>query len=677
MCVSIRSTDMNFETKGNIEACSHDIGLTVPKMTYKYLMSPMLEGKYHIVNVATGEYLGGIQERRFLIGPALSKKAVLVNKSKWNNRDKVWYINKAPGRMPDRMPVFTLTHRKTGLDILQNTNATVDHVWQFERADDGENWYMVKRAVDPAVDENRKEYFKADESKDSDWIGFADAPDGPGALWKLQYVPSVFDRVNVQAWFKLLAMQKHSSVYNYNKFLSPEVSYKVQLKMGLSYPIWEGSKVRWYDLCKGDDKQGGLKIDVCLQFYSDEREFLVDTGKVEENTTQVTFKTGVRGICDAQRSMFAYFLHQPKLLYYLSKDNLDSCYGLADDDLSLAAQMASVDTCYQDCMDAIDSQAEQSLLCYKMKQVNQSHLFETIIDASPQCAELPFTVLEGLVDFKLKQKCWTFAPPTPLWLTNDMDMNFGNSACDADSSFWRRTARVSKGSTCPSGSTCSCPGPSVYPKTAAEIRGEESTMFITDGSAGSISVSKVLGATFAKAVIKKMIVKGKGFSGKGFSYSAKAAVMAPLTIYKVGRIMLPEMIRSASWRCDLTVGCWPSSPRRHLTTGKCRAKDSVQKGNSGPTWMMPPPGLKFSKKFMRCVLTSCSASEKAFQQIGFSDDDNSEVYNCQPLSFEEMKPKQQYLYLSTLFYTDVASEYDLSQALQNAREAAMLEGQVH
>merc|ERR1719203_1274414 len=142
-------------------------------------------------------------------------------------------------------------------------------------------------------------------------------------------------------------------------------------------------------------------------------------------------------------------------------------------------------------MTSIDKRSEESLLCYKMQQVNQTKFYEDIIDESKQCAELPFTHLEDLLEFKLKKKCWTFSPPSPVWLTNDQGVGDVNEACAADQS-WFRTAELVEGNRCPAGTMCQCPGPSWYPKASSEIRRNHGSTFVTDGDAGVVSISSPL-----------------------------------------------------------------------------------------------------------------------------------------------------------------------------------------
>lgn len=90
--------------------------------------------------------------------------------------------------------------------------------------------------------------------------------------------------------------------------------------------------------------------------------------------------------------------------------------------------------------------------------------------------------------------------------------------------------------------------------------------------------------------------------------------------------------------------------------------------------MMPPPGLKYSKGLLGCKIDACTIDEIRLQKIGFgnqvgfnSPNGQVEVYNCQPLSWEEMTLEQRQGYMSILANTGVGKEYDLSSANDEAR----------
>jgi len=399
----------------------------------------------------------------------------------------------------------------------------------------------------------------------------------------------------------------------------------------------------------------------------------------------------MNGLCDAAMTLVARLFHKLPVNEALQSYAGAACDGLDHVDVSLSAQNAVVAHCYEECMNTMESRSEDSLLCYKMQQVNQTKFYEDVIAESKQCAGLPYTHLEDLLEFKLQQKCWTFAPPSPVWLTNDQSIGDISKACTATKSWMHRTADLVDGQRCPAGTMCQCPGPSFYPKTTAEIRKAHSSTFVTDGDAGVVSVSNYIARQALFYSVPELIIRSGAvlWAGGDLKTATAEGLVAALKFLQhdiffrleMSIAILGHAYSVATWRCVFTVACWPVSPRRVRKTvagsrSACRAKDKVRAMNGGATWMMPPPGLKYKKGLLRCKLESCTAEEMAVQKVGFGNDagfhspsGQSEVYNCQPLAWEEMSLKQRVEYLSILSNTGVSKEYDLSPALDESRKA--------
>merc|ERR1712014_134837 len=94
--------------------------------------------------------------------------------------------------------------------------------------------------------------------------------------------------------------------------------------------------------------------------------------------------------------------------------------------------------------------------------------------------------------------------------------------------------------------------------------------------------------------------------------------------------------------------------------------EKTEEGGS-PLWFLPPPMLKMSHSKAKCILKACKPTELWEQKVGFGKNERSEnkypgipnVYNCQPLTFDEMTRGQRKEMVKRLEATGVSSEYEL------------------
>jgi len=97
----------------------------------------------------------------------------------------------------------------------------------------------------------------------------------------------------------------------------------------------------------------------------------------------------------------------------------------------------------------------------------------------------------------------------------------------------------------------------------------------------------------------------------------------------------------------------------------CRLKDWDGRDPTNPVWFMPSANLKYSYSTLGgCSIEACTADENRLQLVGFGSNDKAgklrEVFNCQPLAYEEMVAKERQSFLLELQKTGVGEEYNIS-----------------
>jgi len=134
------------------------------------------------------------------------------------------------------------------------------------------------------------------------------------------------------------------------------------------------------------------------------------------------------------------------------------------------------------------------------------------------------------------------------------------------------------------------------------------------------------------------------------------------------KLSINALFSWAKFQCADTLGCWPQAPEHASVEGTpnaCRLPAKAKEGGS-PVWFLPPPGLRMHHSKGKCILNVCKVEDYLAQRVGFGRSENDwrydgkpNVYNCQPLSFEELTQQQKSAMLVRLKETGVADEYDI------------------
>jgi len=243
-----------------------------------------------------------------------------------------------------------------------------------------------------------------------------------------------------------------------------------------------------------------------------------------------------------------------------------------------------------------------------------------------RCAGVAADTVQGLKEFVIN-KCRKWHAPTPLWVTEDKAPHDLNAEDGAGTCSGSSKPTIKRAGQCPEGSKCKCPRTYLRSRDSAEGLREKA---YAEDSADAPSTT--LAGSFER--------KTPFFSlGKGIT----------------------------SWSCKETVGCWPQRPEKTstpTTRRACRMPAKAQDGGS-ELWFLPPPMLRLKHSWGKCVLEVCKPEHVAAQQVGFVASSKTSkypgkanVYNCQPMAYDEMTAKQKVDFLDALRISGVFEEYD-------------------
>jgi len=342
-----------------------------------------------------------------------------------------------------------------------------------------------------------------------------------------------------------------------------------------------------------------------------------------------------------------------------------AAYGLQQ--LSEFAAKGVEEMCYESCQ-AVIRERVVDYDCVTSSEQWQA-FFEELVKTTT-CNLNPGTMML-LVDFEMQKKCWTWSLPTPLNMANDKGPGItnlaradGNPVCAMESGKEndRSDEHIVQQGNCIEGTTCECPRTWL---TKHESLGElkqdgfaeaysrspdkqGANFFIADYSAGLAGV---------QSTMARSLLIGSAVQMSVFGASLTAALLAtPFGIPFIAQTSLALWTftgQGFSWNCHKVVGCWPKEPERRA--GACRLPDDTRSAGI-KTWFMPPPGFFLDHRAWRtrkCVLKSCARPDILAQRVEFTE---TEVYNCQFLSYDDMSVSQQTKYLETLRKT-IPAEY--------------------
>jgi len=383
----------------------------------------------------------------------------------------------------------------------------------------------------------------------------------------------------------------------------------------------------------------------------------------------------VRGICDWDLGSLKAFSRNPEVVreLHLQLRDTPECRGKELMDFSQMFLEATVAECFQPCMDDINANIKQRE-CSEWNGGNASAFFEDLLRNSSACAEQMPDTLEGLVDFMLQTKCLTWYPPSPLWIEDDkppksvahLDYRAVCQVYHGVEDESRDPADLIQRGSCPEGTTCSCPQTWAISREPTPLYRSGDRSFVQAGSAELPSLISSFSMGALTRTMTRTLPQAIA-AGTLARVSISTVLLSPAVLLASGMGVASSLwTQSREWKCKQTAGCWPARPRKMVR--KCRVPDSAQSGGS-PVWFLPPPGLRMQHRgWLRgCRLTKCVGQldredGPLVQQVGFGGKDKRDIFNCQPLTFENMSVDQRRALLEALTDSGIPSEYDLAKA---------------
>jgi len=392
------------------------------------------------------------------------------------------------------------------------------------------------------------------------------------------------------------------------------------------------------------------------------------------------------GMCNLALATQKAISHSPVLLGYLQSSLSSSASAVCSHltltemaaDTSRAMESLCLDGCLQDINTKLMAQGSEG--CGADNVIDRS-FFKALFDDSEECARLPFDTVEGLTEYRMQKHCYAFSPPSALWLPNDKgpgDLGqFGAHGVCALSQAQEKLKHVNfthsfaRHGTCPSGTTCACPITSIRDRqTTSELRKSGEWLFVKKGDASAPSILK----QYALGFVVSTVVLNMAIGGLTFSAAAIAALDAPLFLL-VGSVVSGVRVglHYHEFSCEQTAGCWPERPSRVSVAGTHKACRLPQEASQGGSllWFLPPPGTHLHHHYGSCIVAPCKLDETRAQLVGLGGSSKSwkysgkpNVYNCQPLNFEDMSYSQKGLMLDRLKASGIGEEY--SEALERA-----------
>lgn len=380
--------------------------------------------------------------------------------------------------------------------------------------------------------------------------------------------------------------------------------------------IYPGADLKWGAICPGKECEGA---------YVAERARYVRFSKITETNRNVVTQNTVNGVCDMPLGALKTFARHPEVVGSLRDAVTDSCPKSSLEGFADPLREAIEQECFTDCVQAITEVFPQNCSTnMDYTAVNEQ------LQTDARCTGVPTDSAEGLKEFVTAGRCFDFHAPSPLWVPKDKSPGDlaafdGAGTCSGDSK-----ATIQLNGMCPEGSKCKCPRTYMRSRDLAEGIREEAKMSLWT-TYSDLDANSSLAINFEK-------------TSPFFSF--------------FGGLM--------KWQCQQTVGCWPQRPEERSVEGSTRACRMPAKAEHGgsPLWFLPPPMLRLKHSWGKCVLDACDKDHIETQQVGLGASAKLDkypgkvnVYNCQPLRFEEMTSEQKQKFVTALRETGIFNEY--------------------
>lgn len=631
LSAAIRTTEVSGSANSS-EVCTAGLRSVWHTVSFRYLFRPFFEGTYRIRNRYSGKYLTGSPDG-FL---GTSSHHVTTNKmSDW----KLKRVQE-PGTYE-----FTLQNKKSGNylayrggQIIKEKEPSEAGRWWMQLSADGRH-HMIRStaAANNVIVENRTSFVELTERP----------PRGEEDLDSLK-----------SEWF----FEAHLSWLRWPQ--GDEAAYKSQWNSASDIPMFAGTELTWKQMC---DKH---QFD-CQAGYARQRMTYKNLGKISETHRRIVTETIVKGSCDTEWGLIQHaFISNAEVLEEMRAAAGEACTGHSLASISEHLKQTIFNDCFVGCSTSIQEYIEENdLPCQKPENV--TGVFLGIL-AKGQCDDVPMHSAEKLAEWAMFEKCFTWHQPDPLFRPDWHDRLSlatadGNPVCSvpAAKESSRNARDIVQQGACPSGTSCQCPTGLVKDQKSIMDLKADQALFIDPGSSLLALINAQLNSA-QKKVLQNVLLRGM---------SLQAAVLAvPTTFFlaKAGWSLGSWVIQGLAWRCTQTVACWPNWPEQRRTVfthdeqsyddKACRLPSETKAGGS-QVWFLPPPGVKVVRtgwyRARRCLFAECDRNDMLGQKVGFgpSPTDRSNVYNCQPLPFEQMDDEQQQKYFEKLRET-LPDEYN-------------------
>jgi len=627
VCVSLRAISgvRLDDVESQTDECVDQTRAVFRSVSYRDLFRPMFEGTYEIRNRYTGKYLAA-----FDTIAATSLHHVEASKSFEWSFDRV----DLPGE-----PVYTVKNRESGMYLIaKGSEVTLGRdfghvgVWKLVLSEDG-----IHHSLQIASSDVRS---LTDDGEDHAVSMMTDEQDAA----KIHMSDWFFDQQH--SFLPKLKIGKKREDSKLPFSVENAMSYKNQWEQAGGIPLWQGTEYTWVQACKD------AKID-CSVAYANRRATYLTLGRTSEGSRRVVQENHVKSSCEAPldiiRLMTAY---NTKAVQEMRKTAGPTCAGQSDGQYAKLAQQAVEEECFASCKADIKAVME----VHGCKKPDRDQFIHDFMSGGNCFHIAPESAIE-LAEFTFQEHCLTWHIPNFLALNDRKGhtraVSDAPAVCLVDKSSWRSKDIVQQG-TCPSGTTCQCPRLWIADKNTTTDLAKNENVFMDGPKSVKAAILKNFqdmkrapitalrrGITLQAAVLDMPILPST-FETIKFTYSA------------------------LTWRCADTVGCWPKDPEQQKTeqTKKaCRLPEEAKTGLSR-TWFLPPAGVMiyrvkwYRRLLRRCKFRACDAQDMWTERIGFgpSPTDKTNVYNCQPLAYEDMTSEMQKKYIARIRET-LPTEY--------------------
>lgn len=436
-----------------------------------------------------------------------------------------------------------------------------------------------------------------------------------------------------------------------------EDGYKSQFEEMSNIAVWPGTDLTWAHLCESADLN-------CDEVYAGLREKYKRGGVLAETHRRVVTELMYTSSCQADLNWaMGVITFLPASIKAMKLSAGAECDGQSLASMSEHMRAAISDECFSAC--ALSMEVYFSAHPPVCGVPTDAKAFFDGILKNSACSGLPPATLEHLTEFSVQKLCWKFQVPNHLWIPDQGSRDLSLATADGHPVCSVHEGKMKQEGTCPSGTTCQCPKQWISDHARLEQMQTKARFFVPEG-ASVASVFTCWEDEVEEGILENLLISGLSFTA---AVSTAALSAPPLVLYGAGKVIY----NAVTWSCKSSVACWPAWPEKTTENkkGVCRIPKSAKKGGS-QVWFMPPPGMTvhyrvwYRSFFRRCEYKSCGKEDAMQQKIGFGrpskqgavlEKGGANIYNCQPLVYEQMNTDLQ-LEFRTIIKRTIPSQYE-------------------